>query len=151
MAQALVIQSWCDVCLEAGEQVAGVTFHVDVAHGEAPAPFVVELCEEHGAALADAVAALVPLGRAPGKDTATRTALPTLAAGTGPVFVCPACGLSRRTVGSLRHHARKEHDASLAGVGFYPANVVCPTCGDGFPNRQGMAAHARTAHVKQTA
>lgn len=154
MATELVIKSWCDVCLSAGKNVEGDTYRVDVrimGEAESPKPFVVELCGEHGSEIANAVLALVRHGRAPDKVT---PAAPARRVGRADdnsgVVNCPACGESANNVSALRGHVRREHDTSLAGVGFYPSNFTCDTCGDGFPNRQGLAAHRRVPHVKQS-
>lgn len=149
MARELVIRSLCDVCLAADKETPGDTYTIAVAiEGEAgsPRPFVVELCGEHGSGLANAVSALVSLGRAPDAGKAPK---PRAARTAGDPVVCPACGHAALNSSTLRQHVRKEHDTSLAGVGFYPANFKCDDCGEPFPNRQGLAAHARTAHVKK--
>lgn len=173
MAQSLVIRNQCDVCLSVDKVTPADTYRIDLRvmapalHVEAatparpednPAPFVVELCPEHGAAVCDAVLALVPLGRAPEDAPARR---PASAGKSGPVpfhtpgavVACPKCGETAASVSALRGHVRKEHDTSLAGIGFYPANFTCAGCGDAFPNRQGLSAHSRVRHpgVKQPA
>lgn len=168
MAQSLIIRNHCDVCLgqDTPAETPADTYSVAVSvmapdeHTEAatparaednPRPFVVELCPQHGAALAEAVLALVPYGRTPNAGKARRQrADQTPGAG---VVACPRCGHTAPTLAGLRPHVRAEHGTSLAGVGLVPANFKCETCGDPFPNRQGLAAHIRVNHpdIKQTA
>jgi transcription elongation factor Elf1 len=158
MAKSLIIRSLCDICLQDDKETDAETVYVNVRFGvnpDSPRPFVVELCSKHGEDIASAVLALVSLGRPPEDDKAA-TAPARKTAKTRPdqtprEVTCPECGNVYGTIGALRHHARREHDKSLAAIGLAPANFTCPTCGDGFVNRQGMAAHVRAAHAKQSA
>lgn len=155
MAQELVIKSWCDVCLEAGEHNPGET--VRVAAGEV-APFEVEVCPRHAQPLAEAVASLAPLGRAPGKGAPAATAGASKGGARGSYGPsarkgdhegggeCPACGTTYSSRNALRAHLRKEHDQSLADVGLSPARFKCPECKGKFDTGQGFASHVRTRH-----
>lgn len=151
MATELRILSWCDACLEAGENTPGETVTVNVTGTPA---FDVEVCPTHGGPLAAAIAALAPLGRGVGKgvprtpsslsETASRPGRPDDT--SGPVD-CPTCGKRRPSLAAMREHLRLEHGGtSLADVGLAAANHACPDCGSKYPNRQGLAAHRRGAH-----
>lgn len=145
MAERLRIDRLCDVCLADDVETPGYTYAVDVTiAGEEASPrnpFVVELCPEHGAALADAVLALAPLGRTPelrrARSRRDQTSEPN---------ACPRCGHVAPSLGALRAHLRTEHDTSLAGVGLAEARFKCETCGNPFENGQGLAAHVRSRH-----
>jgi len=165
MAQALFIRNWCDICLEAGKETPADTYAVNVRvvppddkttgatpvrPEDAPAPFVVELCPEHGAEICAAVLALAEYGRRPDNRTPAKARRSDAAPSS---FVCPACGHVANNSGGLRGHVRREHDTTLAGIGFYPATYKCDGCGEPYGNRQGLAAHMRTNHpdIKQPA
>jgi hypothetical protein len=161
VATELVINSWCDVCLEAARNRAGETLSVNVTGTPA---FDVEVCKEHGAPLRDALAVLAALGRAPGKtvrpgatgpskgNVGAARGKPDQQAGTGGT--CPECGYSNGTRAGLRSHLRRKHDKSLADVGLSPARFTCEECGGKFDAGQGLSAHVRLIHrarAKQSA
>lgn len=147
MATELKILSWCDVCLDAGENTPGET--LTVAAGVVP-PFDIEVCPRHAKPLAEAVAALAPHGRKVGTGTPkTPTAAPTRPPRpdqTPGVVDCPTCGHVSPSLSAMRQHLREEHGKSLADVGLADANHTCPECGSAYPNRQGLAAHVRLTH-----
>lgn len=154
MAVELVLRNWCDVCLEAGENTPGET--LTVAAGVVPA-FDVELCPAHAKPLAEAVALLAPLGRAPGKTAQPgRVRASKGASGAaGKAFradgrreggACPECGHVNNTREALRSHLRRQHDKSLSDVGLAPVAFTCPECGNTFDAGQGFAAHLRAMH-----
>lgn len=155
MATELVIKSWCDVCLAAGENTPGET--LTIAAGVVPA-FDVEVCPRHAKPLAEAVAVLAPLGRAPGKTVqpgarrpsraapGAATGKPDQKAGTGGT--CPECqdGKAYRNRAALRTHVRNAHDKGLADIGLAEARFTCPECGGKFDAGQGLSAHTRLIH-----
>ena len=156
MAKEVLIKSWCDTCLENDRRSEAETFDIPAMLGR-PA-FVVELCARHAAPLTDALEALAAVGREPEKPARRRSNAPSQDWRNRPDnqpgdFTCPKCGYNVHTIAALRTHVRREHDTSLAGVGYGPANEKCDVCGDPFPNKQGLAAHVRTTHtdVKNTA
>lgn len=152
MATELVIRSWCDPCLDAGEHTPGET--LTVAVGVVPA-FDIEVCPRHAKPLAEAVADLAAHGRkvgtgvpkTPGEasehkgradDAPGRYACP-VCADAGAVRVAPS-------LSAVRQHLRDEHGKSLADVGLAEARHTCPECGSKYPNGQGLAAHIRVTH-----
>lgn len=145
MATELVIKSWCDVCLEAGENTPGET--LTVAAGVVPA-FDIEVCPAHAKPLADAVAVLAPLGRGVGKGVPSVPASPNKTADYAlpSPGACPECGHAAPSLGAMRGHLRGKHGKSLADVGLVENRHACPECGSGYPNKQGLAAHRRIAH-----
>jgi hypothetical protein len=148
VATELRILSWCDVCLDEGENVPGET--LTVAAGIVPA-FDVELCPRHAKPLAEAVAALAPLGRPVGKG------VPKVPATRAPARrqdrtgednvnadACPECGRHYATRNALRGHLRTEHGQTLADAGLVPANFSCSVCGAKFAKANGLGVHLRT-------
>jgi len=157
MAVELVLRNWCDVCLDAGTNTPGETVSVVVTGTPA---FDVEICPEHGAPLAAAVAALAALGRAPGKTGhpgRVRASKDTPDASSGrrrrtddapnSGGPCPSCDHKPFTTrAALRAHLRDEHDQSLADVGLAPVRFTCPQCGSRFDSGQGYGSHLRLRH-----
>lgn len=144
MATELVIKSWCDVCLEGGDNTPGET--LTIAAG-AVAPFDIELCPRHAKPLAEAVTALAPFGRAVGKGVpkVPNTERPRPDQVKDPQ-TCPACGRGYNSLAALRSHLRREHEKSLADVGLEPSTHKCPECQSAFGNGQGLASHIRGTH-----
>jgi hypothetical protein len=157
MAQVLEIRNLCDICLTHfdGKETPAETYRVDVTiagEKESPRPFVVELCPEHGAELANAVLALVALGRSPDKAPRTPAATPArrLRKDATPIpagaITCPECGHVSPTHSALRVHLSKVHDKTLSDAGLAPARETCSACNSRFSNKQGLAAHTRVRH-----
>jgi uncharacterized C2H2 Zn-finger protein len=144
MATELVIKSWCDVCLEGGDNTPGET--LTIAAGAVPA-FDIELCPRHAKPLAEAVAALAPFGRGVGKGVPRVPNAQRARGDQSPnAQACPVCTNPFRTTAALRSHLRREHGQSLADVGIEPATHHCPECGSAFGNGQGLASHVRRTH-----
>lgn len=145
MATELVIKSWCDPCLEAGEHTPGET--LTVAAGVVPA-FDIEVCPAHAKPLAEAVAFLAPHGRKVGtgmpKTPGTKPT-PRLDDTSGPV-TCPTCEYVSASLSAMRQHLRDEHKQSLADAGLAVARLTCDECGSAYPTGQGLAAHIRGTH-----
>jgi hypothetical protein len=158
VAIELVLKNWCDVCLLAGENTPGETLSVPSLFNASA--FDVELCEAHAQPLRDALTAVAPVGRAPGKtgrpgpvsaskgaprgSYAPRDTRPNQQPGTGDA--CPECGNGYNTRAALRTHLRDGHGKSLADVGMEPARFTCDECGGKFGTGQGIASHVRLIH-----
>lgn len=160
MTTELRILAWCDRCLEAGQDTPGETVTVNVT---GTAPFDVEVCPEHGAPLAAAIAALARLGRGVGKGVPKTPSRPASAtpspsaskpSRTRPGGACPDCTYTAPSEGALRAHLRDVHDKSLADAGVGPGGFKCRECGSEFGRAQGLGVHMTRRHpdaAKQSA
>lgn len=137
MSQRIVTE--CDECMALGETRPASTVGVRALSIEVE----VDLCDVHVKPLADLLARLVEVGRAPGAATGSA--------------VCPRCGRRFATHQALGRHAIAAHGKSVRELrGQSPrksrkqtsveGGIPCPECGREFGKPQGLAVHRRRIH-----
>jgi C2H2-type zinc finger len=158
---AQVIETYCDGCLERGEQVRGKTYRatIGLAAGKAPTSDI-DLCDDCAKPLTVLLEVLSDKGRPVGKSGRSKTGPKALAAappasgsstGAGPVdsVPCPVngCDAVSPSRKALRSHLRDHHEnISIAEAYGDPLTHRCDVCGRGFGRAQSVMVHRTRAH-----
>jgi ribosomal protein S27E len=162
MARQVIVKTWCDPCLDNGQDNEGVelpALKLPELPGRAR---LLALCEVHRKELYDPlVEALRLLGQpvdAEGAVVPTKTTRKKAAAPVEPTAVepaaadgrvaCPSCGESLASRTGLQAHVRRIHDTTLAVLEGRNAEdgFACPECGQVCLNPQGLGAHRSRIH-----
>lgn len=140
MAQRIV--TYCDTHLNKGQEIPGATWRLAIqVPGGKLSTYDVDACGDCATDFVALASYLGEHGRPVGKT----------AAPDGP-HVCPECGVSLSSRGSLTSHTRNQHGKRLSELttdGPPPdptATWDCPECGREFNSPQGMGSHRRRAH-----
>lgn len=151
MAQELVINTWCDVCMgDGGRKEIGESHQVAL---QGHAPRVIDLCERHAKTLVGLLdEALGLYGRRPDgvpKRPYTKRATTQPAEGTTPSprvpvqggAQCLVCGHQAPTSSALGQHIKQAHGLSMTQM----FGAACPLCGTEL-SATGMGMHLTKAH-----
>jgi hypothetical protein len=119
----VVIQSWCDECAAAGEDVVGDPIDINWLGRD----YSLDLCEEHGTAFAEVQRLIDAYGQA-GPRRSKKDA--------------PAARPERRDPSPEHGKFSPDSMAALQQDGTYQ----CPSCERTFTNPQGLGSHRAKSH-----
>lgn len=158
---AQVIETYCDGCLERGEQVRAKTFRatIGVAGGKASTSDI-DLCDECAKPLTALLEVLADKGRPVAKSGRSKTGPKVLAPASpasgsstdaGAVssdYPCPLpdCEHVCANPSALRSHIRVRHDMTVAEASGETLTHRCDVCGRGFTRSQSAAVHRARSH-----
>lgn len=164
MAREVIVKTWCDPCLEQGEEREGVELSPTKLAELPGRARIIALCEVHHKELYEPfVTVLRELGQTVDEDGQPagargpkRKAAPAEQKPDKP-HACPKCGKGSKTFPGLQAHVRAQHGTTLRELQGLPPfrttgppvptePLVCPECGQSCANAQGLGAHRKQKH-----
>ena len=148
------VRAWCDACAteiaDTGGDVEPATAEVVITIGATGRPRLLDLCERHGKALVEPLAALLLDA---GQDVPMASQTPTKSRpGTKPAlhtagrFPCLWCPETFAANGGYWGHAVEVHGLPPGSGSTSVYGKRCPSCGVTLGNTTGLGTHGRIAH-----
>jgi hypothetical protein len=145
------VRSWCDACAaeiaETGGDVEPATAEVVITIGTDGRPRLLDLCERHGKALVEPLAALLLDAGQDVDRTAQRLPKPAQRAGLKPAhpdrFPCLLCAEAFGSGGGLAGHYVRAHGLKDGTAGAVYGKD-CPACARATANAPAFGMHAST-------